>query len=1399
MGFHRRSRTTSPACPYRTENRFRAARRTSPGRGYWPRVAACVAAAVLAGSLTPSQGWADVYFDGQYCCENFTLNGHDVHATTEIVGGTRVGVFTHINGNNQVQGHDHLIGSLTLGDTASGNGTYNLSNDDLNSDNTVVGNLGTGTFNQTGGHHEVGSGNNGGLTIGSGAGGSGTYTLAAGELHVHGFEYIGLAGAGTFVQNGGSHQLDNGALQIGVSSGSSGAYTLNAGTLQGSSAVVGVSSGSASFNQNGGTFTLHGNLSVGSQSAAVAMYTLSSGSLQVGSETIGDVGTGTFEQDGGTHAIAGALILGNTLDGMGGIGNFTLTGGSLTAGSETIGAGSFGSFVQTGGTNQIASGHGGLIIAQVVKSATFTASFGSYSISGGSLTTDVAVIGAVGRARFFQQGASVTVTGALTIGATTPAATGLPSNGRYFLIDAGPGGPATTLTAGSETVGDGGFGRLFQNGATNTISGGLVVANQAVPFLSPSLSGEYNLSDGILTADFAIVGQAGIGIFSQAGGTVRLTNGNGDTDAHWDGDNGAFPKGNGPNPDATLVLGNAPTGNGTFTLDNGSTPGTLIAAAEIIGNAGTGSFTQNAGTNQVSSLLVLGGFSTGNGMYTMNGGTLTVRGISDPDDTGLAVIGGSGTGLFIQNPGSSVSVDSLVIGWSQGGNGTYTLLGDTLSAGSLTVGLSGTGTFNLSGGTVNIAGSVVLGGGNGGAGFLNVSGGPLTSGSADIGSEEHSTGTATVTAPGSWTITAGNLVVGDQGQGTLTIARGGLVTTTGSNGAVIGGEGSGVGTVTVTDPGSQLSIGGFLTVGDEGLGTLNVQNGGLVTVLGTLPPPQNNHPVNPNDIPPAAIVIGQKGLLAGNGTVQGSVLNNGTVRPQTVASGGAVTTGTLTIQGSYTQGKSGTLGIEVTPVSGNSSRLSVSGPASLTGTLALAFDSGTYVAGDSYVLLTGNSVSGTFAKVTQTGTIGLLQPQVTYTPVAVDMMLVAAPLQSFATTPNQSAVASSLQQGVTGSHLTGGDLLTVTNALLQSTPSQAQAAFTAMAGSPYVALPSVAVDTLHAAAATVFGHWGGDGLGFAGTRFLPGTTFGGSGGRTPGGPAMAWAGAPGTSPRLDAAAGDAAGLFGPSSLGFWAQGLNGFESPGDPLAASASAQTTGLLMGRDFSLSSHLTIGTTFGSWQSNATMNDASGQSAGLTTGLAAVYGRYTWGDWALDGLAGYTFDTVQMSRPLAFIGRTASAAYSENDMIASLQLSRQIQWGGVTVAPGLGFDFVQAAVPTITETGAGSLDLTIAGQTMTSMRGIAGVRVTSPADGRAFGWTAYAGYAHEFGPTTYTTTATLAGVPGAPFTVSTVAAADSWATGMGFNWRLSDGADLHVSYDALLNTVQSGQNATLGLDLHF
>lgn len=286
---------------------------------------------------------------------------------------------------NQSGGTTSVTGPMAVGYGAGG-GVYSLSGNGklIASQEDVNDNAGTGRFTQSGGTNTL-SGN---LTIAAAAGTAGRYELSGtgvlSQTSAAAAEYVGLYGAGTFDQTGGSNSIA-GQLWVAFGAASRGSYSLGSGNLSASRETVGHVSGTAqipaSFYQTGGTNTVNGALIVGDSSPAWGLYLMSAGSLSVsdtiyvgqyagsngtfsltgsgsitaGYEQVGIYGTGVFAQSGGANSVAKQLVVQNH---AGSSGHYDMSGGTLSSSSVY----NNGVFQQTGGTASVGAitGSGGV-------------------------------------------------------------------------------------------------------------------------------------------------------------------------------------------------------------------------------------------------------------------------------------------------------------------------------------------------------------------------------------------------------------------------------------------------------------------------------------------------------------------------------------------------------------------------------------------------------------------------------------------------------------------------------------------------------------------------------------------------------------------------------------------------------------------------------------------------------------------------------------------------------------------------------------------------------------------------------------------------------------------------------------------------------------------------------
>ncbi|MGA2231424.1 MAG: hypothetical protein ABSH22_11040, partial [Tepidisphaeraceae bacterium] len=278
----------------------------------------------------------------------------------------------------------------------------------------------------------------------------------------------------------------------------------------------------------------------------------------------------------------------------------------------------------------------------------------------------------------------------------------------FTLIQSASG---TAMIAGNEYIGTTTTGDFYnQSAGTNNITNALIIGS-----LSTSSNNTYTLSGtGALSSLIEDVGYAGSGIITQSAGTNTVSG---------------------------LSLGTQSTGNGQYTLNAVNTgTGTLTAANESIGDSGTGAFVQNAGTNSVSTELLVA--NNGNGTYTLNGGTLTFAATAIAETIGNNA---GSTGTFTQTGGAQTLGTNVELNVGLGGIGYYNMNGGTLSSnGAVIVGYSNTGTFTQTAGTVALSNTnLCLAESPGATGNYNLQGGTLTITYSDEVVGEYGTGTFT--------------------------------------------------------------------------------------------------------------------------------------------------------------------------------------------------------------------------------------------------------------------------------------------------------------------------------------------------------------------------------------------------------------------------------------------------------------------------------------------------------------------------------------------------------------------------------------------------------------------------------------------------------------------------------
>lgn len=306
----------------------------------------------------------------------YNISGGSLACYYIRVGQSGTGVFNHSGGTVTVNSQNLVVGRYS-----PANGTYNLSGTGvLTAPNEFVGcwgdqTGGTGVFNQSGGSNTIA----GYLYLGSSTttetttGGTGTYTLSAGTLAVGG-DIVDRGGTGgvsnfnidgttyTLTVSGGDIGVDN--FAVGPTNNASFTQKADLTTTVNNNLSIGASGTTSTVNVTGGTLSVGGDITGGGDSrlyinAIETAYTLT--------VTGGDIGVDRF-------------VVGS---GSGSTGEFTLADGlKLTTDWQYIGDSGTGTLTQTGGTNQVTNGTGAIYLGNSASGN------GTYNLSGGALVTN---------------------------------------------------------------------------------------------------------------------------------------------------------------------------------------------------------------------------------------------------------------------------------------------------------------------------------------------------------------------------------------------------------------------------------------------------------------------------------------------------------------------------------------------------------------------------------------------------------------------------------------------------------------------------------------------------------------------------------------------------------------------------------------------------------------------------------------------------------------------------------------------------------------------------------------------------------------------------------------------------------------------------------------------------
>jgi autotransporter-associated beta strand protein len=603
------------------------------------------------------------------------------------------------------------------------------------------------------------------------------------------------------------------------------------------------------------------------------------------------------------------------------------------------------------------------------------------------------------------------------------------------------------------------------------------------------------------------------------------------------------------------------------------------------------------------------------------------------------------------------------------------------------------------------------------------------------------------------------------GTGGLTLAGNGTLVLGGNNtytgGTVVAGgtlalSGTMIGSLQVNS-GATFVTGGGYTVSP----TSFLSNAGTVQSVGV--PLQNYGSLTNNGT--IAGTVTNYGTMGGSGTVVGNVVNSGVLTP-----GNSI--GTMTVTGNLAS--SGVYSAEVN-AAGQSDVISVGGAATLQGgsVSVYAQPGSTYAPRTTYRILNATSdLSGTFTSVTDP--YPFLQTSLSYDVNNVYLNVQMGGFAAAAATPTQIAVGTVLDANVNAA---SGDFATVLSSMAVNTFSsaQAQATLQAISGNNYAGFSTSMVQGMQ--------------------LFMNNFANQNGGGGSPMSNRVA----------LAEACDVACDTTSPPKWGAWGGALGGLGTvgAGQPVG-TVTYNAGGFAAGLDRLVTDTVRVGVTAGYSTGTQWVGgfDGLGRSNTFQVGL---YGGFAQDKLYADGLIGYAYTQNQMWRNIPIPGlqpRTAYGNTGANQWYGQLETGYRfdiVTNANAFVTPFARLQAYTANQNAFTETGAQSLNLSIAQQQTNSLRSVLGAQLGGSMD---LGWREKLfaqlrlGWSHEYADVGRPVTATLAGAPAMPFTTWGISPQrDGVVIGLGANTAIAEATSIYLRYEGDISAQDSAHAITAGV----
>ena len=270
-----------------------------------------------------------------------------------------------------------------------------------------------------------------------------------------------------------------------------------------------------------------------------------------------------------------------------------------------------------------------------------------------------------------------------------------------------------------------------------------------------------------------------------------------------------------------------------------------------------------------------------------------------------------------------------------------------------------------------------------------------------------------------------------------------------------------------------------------------------------------------------------------------------------------------------------------------------------------------------------------------------------------------------------------------------------------------------------------------------------------------------------------------------------------TELQYWG-GVSGYyaNSEGDGNAQGTNSAGYGLVLGGDRT-EGDTTWGVAFG-YAKTLTQTDDNLSELDINSISAALYSQTMWGDYRINGLAGYTHHMIDGSRTISNINATALSDYFAHQVTLQSEVSRTFTYDhNKDISPFLAGRYMNVTMSSYTETGAGAANLVSNGENYWSFDLILGARMEVEIDDKSK-LTLGAGYSHRFGDVSPEATFAFSG--GGTFTTEGVSRnRHSAYLEAGFERQINETAKFFASATSNLTDTHQSIGGNLGLKVSF